>query len=48
MVTEDTDVDELLDLVISAGKEVEESSRALTNMTEVLKKGNTSISVQYS
>ncbi|KAJ8728408.1 hypothetical protein PYW08_016793 [Mythimna loreyi] len=39
MVTEDTDVDELLDLVISAGKEVEESSRALTNMTEVLKKG---------
>ncbi|CAD0199575.1 unnamed protein product [Chrysodeixis includens] len=39
MVTEDTDVDELLDLVISAGEEVEESCRALTNMTEVLKKG---------
>ncbi|XP_026324938.1 pyridoxal-dependent decarboxylase domain-containing protein 1 [Hyposmocoma kahamanoa] len=39
MVTADTDVDELLDLVISAGKEVEESSRALSNMTEVLKKG---------
>ncbi|XP_053607342.1 pyridoxal-dependent decarboxylase domain-containing protein 1 [Plodia interpunctella] len=39
MVTADTDVDELLDLVMSAGKEVEESSRALTNMTEVLKKG---------
>ncbi|XP_072931649.1 pyridoxal-dependent decarboxylase domain-containing protein 1 [Epargyreus clarus] len=39
MVTADTDVDELLDLVISAGKEVEESSKVLTDMTEVLKKG---------
>ncbi|XP_037293636.1 pyridoxal-dependent decarboxylase domain-containing protein 1 isoform X2 [Manduca sexta] len=39
MVTADTDVDELLDLVMSAGKEVEESSKALTDMTEVLKKG---------
>ncbi|CAH0397732.1 unnamed protein product [Chilo suppressalis] len=39
MVTADTDVDELLDLVVSAGKEVEESSRALTNMSEVVKKG---------
>ncbi|XP_060802742.1 pyridoxal-dependent decarboxylase domain-containing protein 1 [Amyelois transitella] len=39
MVTADTDVDELLELVMTAGKEVEESSRALTNMTEVLKKG---------
>ncbi|XP_059051530.1 pyridoxal-dependent decarboxylase domain-containing protein 1 [Achroia grisella] len=39
MVTADTDVEELLDLVENAGKEVEESSRALTNMTEVLKKG---------
>ncbi|XP_049869482.1 pyridoxal-dependent decarboxylase domain-containing protein 1 [Pectinophora gossypiella] len=39
MVTADSDVDELLELVLSAGKEVEESSRALTNMTEVLKKG---------
>ncbi|KAJ0177456.1 hypothetical protein K1T71_007465 [Dendrolimus kikuchii] len=39
MVTADTDVDELLELVLSAGKEVEESSKALTDMTEVLKKG---------
>ncbi|CAK1547405.1 unnamed protein product [Leptosia nina] len=39
MVTADTDVDELLELVLSAGKEVEESSKVLTDMTEVLKKG---------
>ncbi|XP_050345888.1 pyridoxal-dependent decarboxylase domain-containing protein 1 [Nymphalis io] len=39
MVTADTDVDELLDLVISAGKDVEENSKQLTDMTEVLKKG---------
>ncbi|XP_041978018.1 pyridoxal-dependent decarboxylase domain-containing protein 1 [Aricia agestis] len=39
MVTEDTDVEQLLELVVSAGKEVEESSRVLTDMTEVLKKG---------
>ncbi|XP_032520922.2 pyridoxal-dependent decarboxylase domain-containing protein 1 [Danaus plexippus] len=39
MVTADTDVDELLDLVLSAGKDVEENSKALTDMTEVLKKG---------
>ncbi|KAM3960587.1 LOW QUALITY PROTEIN: pyridoxal-dependent decarboxylase domain-containing protein 1-like [Aphomia sociella] len=39
MVTADTDVEELLELVENAGKEVEESSRALTDMTEVLKKG---------
>ncbi|KAI8436315.1 hypothetical protein MSG28_004354 [Choristoneura fumiferana] len=39
MVTADTDIEELLELVVLAGKEVEESSRALTNMTEVLKKG---------
>lgn len=39
MVTEDTDVGELLDLVVSAGREVEESSKALSTMSEVLKKG---------
>ncbi|XP_068631715.1 pyridoxal-dependent decarboxylase domain-containing protein 1 [Battus philenor] len=39
MVTADTDVDELLDLVVSAGKDVEDNSKALTDMTEVLKKG---------
>ncbi|XP_021203994.1 pyridoxal-dependent decarboxylase domain-containing protein 1 isoform X1 [Bombyx mori] len=39
MVTADTDVDELLDLVVAAGREVEESSKALTDMSEVLKKG---------
>lgn len=39
MVTPDTDVDELLDLVLSAGKDVEENSKQLTDMTEVLKKG---------
>ncbi|XP_022128759.2 pyridoxal-dependent decarboxylase domain-containing protein 1 [Pieris rapae] len=39
MVTADTDVEELLELVLSAGKEVEESSKVLTDMTEVLKKG---------
>ncbi|VVC86592.1 pyridoxal-dependent decarboxylase domain-containing protein 1 [Leptidea sinapis] len=39
MVTADTDVDELLELVISAGKDVEERSKVLTDMTEVLKKG---------
>ena len=39
MVTADTDVDELLDLVMAAGKDVEDNSKALTDMTEVLKKG---------
>ncbi|XP_045535518.1 pyridoxal-dependent decarboxylase domain-containing protein 1 [Papilio machaon] len=39
MVTADTDVDELLELVVAAGTDVEDNSRALTDMTEVLKKG---------
>ncbi|XP_047994845.1 pyridoxal-dependent decarboxylase domain-containing protein 1 isoform X2 [Leguminivora glycinivorella] len=39
MVTADTDVQELLELVLLAGKDVEDSSRELTDMTEVLKKG---------
>lgn len=39
MVTGDTDVGELLDLVVTAGKDMEENSRALTTMSEVLKKG---------
>ncbi|CAH2220340.1 jg3769, partial [Pararge aegeria aegeria] len=41
MVTADTDVEELLDLVISAGKDVENNSKALVDMTEVVKKGIT-------
>lgn len=38
MVTEDTDVEELLDLVISVGKSVQESSRVLDTMSEIVKK----------
>ena len=39
MVTHDTDVEELLDLVISVGKSVQENSRALDSMSEIVKKG---------
>lgn len=38
MVTEDTDVEELLDLVISVGKRVQENSRVLDTMSEIVKK----------
>ena len=34
MVTADTDVEELLGLVVTVGREVEESSRFLETMTE--------------
>ncbi|KAL1130695.1 hypothetical protein AAG570_011936 [Ranatra chinensis] len=39
MVTSDTDVSELLQLVVSAGQDIEESGKALDNMAEVLKRG---------
>ncbi|XP_031628115.1 pyridoxal-dependent decarboxylase domain-containing protein 1 [Contarinia nasturtii] len=39
MVTEDTDVEELLDLVISIGRSVQENSRVLDSMSEIVKKG---------
>ncbi|KDR24299.1 putative pyridoxal-dependent decarboxylase domain-containing protein 2 [Zootermopsis nevadensis] len=39
MVTTDTDVEELLGLVVTMGQEVEESSRFLETMTEIVKKG---------
>lgn len=38
MVTEDTDVEELLDLVISVGQSVQENSRVLDTMSEIVKK----------
>ncbi|EEB16419.1 group II plp decarboxylase, putative [Pediculus humanus corporis] len=39
MVTADTDVEELLSLVTSIGKNVEESSKYLEKMVEIVKKG---------
>lgn len=39
MVTNDTDVEELLELVISVGKGVQENSKVLDSMTEIVKKG---------
>ncbi|XP_046402457.1 pyridoxal-dependent decarboxylase domain-containing protein 1 isoform X2 [Ischnura elegans] len=39
MVTADTDVEELLGLVVCMGREVEESSRYLETMAEIVKKG---------
>lgn len=39
MVTADTDVEELLSLVTSIGKDVEESSKYLETMVEIVKKG---------
>lgn len=38
MVTDDTDVEDLLDLVISVGKRVQENSRVLDTMSEIVKK----------
>ena len=38
MVTNDTDVEELLDLVVSVGKRVQENSRVLDTMSEIVKK----------
>ncbi|RXG53148.1 Pyridoxal-dependent decarboxylase domain-containing protein 1 [Armadillidium vulgare] len=39
MVTSETDISELLSLVISTGKDIETSSKFLSQMTEVVKKG---------
>uniref|UniRef100_A0A1A9W408 Pyridoxal-dependent decarboxylase domain-containing protein 1 n=1 Tax=Glossina brevipalpis TaxID=37001 RepID=A0A1A9W408_9MUSC len=39
MVTHETDVEELLDLVVSIGKNVQENSRVLDTMSEIVKKG---------
>ena len=39
MVTMDTDVEELLSLVISTGKEIDNAVERLQNMSEVVKKG---------
>lgn len=39
MVTGDTDIQELLSLVTTMGKEVEESSKYLDIMVEIVKKG---------
>lgn len=40
MVTHETDVEELLDLVVSVGKNVQENSRVLDTMSEIVKKVN--------
>lgn len=39
MVTSETDIEELLDLVISAGDSVQESSKVLDSMAELIRKG---------
>ena len=39
MVTMETDVEELLNLVINTGKEVDDAVAQLRNMSEVVKKG---------
>lgn len=39
MVTSDTDIVELLDLVIHAGRSIQENSKVLDSMTEIVKKG---------
>lgn len=38
MVTDDTDVEELLDLVVSIGRKVQENSKVLDTMSEIVKK----------
>ena len=38
MVTHETDVEELLDLVVSVGKNVQENSRVLDTMSEIVKR----------
>ncbi|XP_037936459.1 pyridoxal-dependent decarboxylase domain-containing protein 1-like [Teleopsis dalmanni] len=39
MVTHETDVEELLDLVVSVGQSVQENSRVLDTMSEIVRKG---------
>uniref|UniRef100_A0A8D0GTW4 Pyridoxal-dependent decarboxylase domain-containing protein 1 n=1 Tax=Sphenodon punctatus TaxID=8508 RepID=A0A8D0GTW4_SPHPU len=46
MVTEDLDVSELVETIVAMGREIEESSRLLENMTEVVRKGIQEAQVQ--
>ena len=46
MVTNETEVHELVRLVISTGEEIEESSEFFHQMSELVKKGNSLISNQ--
>lgn len=39
MVTSETDIEELLDLVVGAGNDIQESSKVLDSMAEVIKAG---------
>lgn len=39
MVTQDIDIEELLGLVITVGRKVQENSKVLDSMTEIVKKG---------
>lgn len=41
MVTSETDIEELLDLVVNAGNALQESSKVLDSMAEVIRKGIT-------
>lgn len=43
MVTSETDIEELLDLVINAGNALQESSKVLDSLAEVIKKGIASV-----
>uniref|UniRef100_A0A8D0DL07 Pyridoxal-dependent decarboxylase domain-containing protein 1 n=1 Tax=Salvator merianae TaxID=96440 RepID=A0A8D0DL07_SALMN len=46
MVTEDLDVSELVETIAAMGREIEENSRLLENMTEVVRKGIQEAQVQ--
>uniref|UniRef100_A0A8C0JFY1 Pyridoxal-dependent decarboxylase domain-containing protein 1 n=1 Tax=Chelonoidis abingdonii TaxID=106734 RepID=A0A8C0JFY1_CHEAB len=46
MVTEDLDVSELVETIAATGREIEENSRLLENMTEVVRKGIQEAQVQ--
>ncbi|XP_053219989.1 pyridoxal-dependent decarboxylase domain-containing protein 1 isoform X2 [Podarcis raffonei] len=46
MVTEDLDVSELIETIAATGREIEENSRLLENMTEVVRKGIQEAQVQ--
>ncbi len=48
MVTMDTDVEELLTLVVSTGKEIDNAAERLQSMSEVVKKGVLQAQVYYS
>ncbi|XP_053132323.1 pyridoxal-dependent decarboxylase domain-containing protein 1 isoform X1 [Hemicordylus capensis] len=46
MVTEDLDVSELVETIAATGREIEENSRLLENMTEIVRKGIQEAQVQ--